>query len=421
MALLTLGLSHHTAPLATRERLAFTDAEIPEVLTRLRALPGVEEAAILSTCNRTEIFAVAAPEDEARLLEWWQRERQVPAGSLDSHTYCLRDRSSVLHSLRVASGLDSMVLGEPQILGQMKQAYARAQGSRALGPVLSRLFQHAFSVAKLVRSETEIGAHPVSVAYAAVQMAQHIFADLKNQTALLIGAGETMQLVARHLKAQGVARIVVANRSLERAQALATTLQGYAIGLDDLPTHLPEADLVIASTGARGYILGREPVARAIARRRRKPVLMIDLAVPRDLDPAIGTLEDVYLYTLDDLRAVIAGNMKVRENAAKQAEALVEDHASHFEKWLESRDAGSTIRRLRERARLDRDEVLQKATRKLAAGETPEAVMAFVADTLLNKLLHAPSKALRSADAVDQAVLLDAAQKLFDLPDDSSG
>ena len=418
MALLTLGLSHHTAPLATRERLAFTDAEIPEVLTRLRALPGVEEAAILSTCNRTEIFAVAAPEDEARLLEWWQRERQVPAGSLDAHTYCLRDRSSVLHSLRVASGLDSMVLGEPQILGQMKQAYARAQGSRALGPVLSRLFQHAFSVAKLVRSETEIGAHPVSVAYAAVQMAQHIFADLKNQTALLIGAGETMQLVARHLKAQGVARVVVANRSLERAQALATTLQGYAIGLDDLPTHLPEADLVIASTGARGYILGREPVARAISRRRRKPVLMIDLAVPRDLDPAIGTLEDVYLYTLDDLRAVIAGNMKVRENAAKQAEALVEDHARHFEKWLESRDAGSTIRRLRERARLDRDEVLQKATRKLAAGETPEAVMAFVADTLLNKLLHAPSKALRSADAVDQAVLLDAAQKLFDLPDE---
>ena len=418
MALLTLGLSHHTAPLATRERLAFTDAEIPEVLTRLRALPGIEEAAILSTCNRTEIFCVAAPEDEGRLLEWWQRERQVPPGSLDQHTYRFRDRSSVLHSLRVASGLDSMVLGEPQILGQMKQAFAQAQGVRSMGPVLYRLFQHAFSVAKLVRSETEIGAHPVSIAYAAVQMAQHIFSDLKSQTALLIGAGETVQLLARHLKKQGVARIIVANRSLERAQALATTLQGYAIGLDDLPTHLPEADLVISSTGARGLILGRETVALALSRRRRKAVLMIDLAVPRDLDPGIAQLEDVYLYTLDDLRAVIAGNMKVRENAAKQAEALVEDHAQHFEKWLESRDAGSTIRRLRERARKDRDDVLLKASRKLAAGETPEAVMAFVADTLANKMLHAPSKALRSADAVEQALLLDAAQKLFDLPED---
>ncbi len=417
MALLTLGLSHHTAPLAARERLAFTDAEIPEALTRLRALPGVDEAAILSTCNRTEIFAVALPEEERRLLEWWQRERQAPLGSLEKHTYILRDRSSVLHSLRVASGLDSMVLGEPQILGQMKQAFAQAQGVRSLGPVLYRLFQHAFSVAKLVRSETEIGAHPVSIAYAAVQMAQHIFSDLKNQTALLIGAGETVQLLARHLKSQGVGRIVVANRSLERAQLLATALQGYAIGLDDLPTHLPDADLVISCTGARGYILGREPVARALSRRRRKPVLMIDLAVPRDLDPAIAQLEDVYLYTLDDLRAE---NMKVRENAAKQAEALVEDQARHFEKWLESRDAGATIRRLRDHARLSRDEILAKAVRKLAAGEAPEAVMIFVADTLSNRLLHAPSKALRSADAIEQALLLDAAQKLFDLPDDEA-
>jgi glutamyl-tRNA reductase len=197
-------------------------------------------------------------------------------------------------------------------------------------------------------------------------------------------------------------------------------LQGYAIGLDDLASHLPEADLIVSSTAARGYILGREPVARALAKRRHKPVLMIDLAVPRDLDPAIGELEDVYLYSLDDLRAVIAGNMKAREDAAKQAEALVEDQTRHFEKWLESRDAGVTIRRLREQARASRDEVLDKAARKLAAGEAPESVMAFVADTLANKLLHAPSKALRSADAVEQALLIDAAQKLFDLPEDES-
>jgi glutamyl-tRNA reductase len=418
MALLTLGLSHRSASLDVRERLAFTAAELPDALARLRALPGVEEAAILSTCNRTEIMAVAAPGDEGRLVEWWRRERQAPAGAIEPHLTVLRDQGSVLHSLRVASGLDSMVLGEPQILGQMKQAYAQAQQVHAVGPVLSRLFQHAFAVAKLVRSSTQIGAHPVSIAYAAVQLAHHIFADLGSQTALLIGAGQTSQLLARHLKTRGVGRIIVANRSLERAQNLAAGLHGYAIGLADLPVHLAEADVVISGTGGRGHILSREMVATAIGRRRRKPMLMIDLAVPRDFDPAIAKLEDIYLYTLDDLRSVIADNLKVREAAAQQAEALVEDHAREFEKWLESRDAGATIRRLRSRARDSRDEVLAKARRKLAAGEAPEAVMAFVADTLANKLLHAPSERLRNADAVEQALLLDAAQKLFDLPED---
>ena len=418
MALLTLGLSHHSAPLDTRERLAFTDAELPAALARLRALPGVEEAAILSTCNRTEILAVAAPEDESRLVEWWRRERQTPVGTIEPHLFVLRDQGSVLHSLRVASGLDSMVVGEPQILGQMKQAFAQAREVNALGPVLSRLFQHTFAVAKLVRSRTQIGAHPVSIAYAAVQLAQHIFSDLSTQTALLIGAGDTVQLLARHLKTRGVGRIIVANRSLERAQVLAASLQGYAIGLNDLPLHLAEADLVISGTASRGYMLTRELVAGAIGRRRRKPMLMIDLAVPRDFDPAIAKLEDIYLYSLDDLRAVIAENLKVRGAAAEQAEVLVGDYARDFEKWLESRDAGATIRRLRMRARASRDEVLAKAQRKLANGESPESVMAFVADTLANKLLHAPSERLRNAGAVEQAMLLDAAHKLFDLPDE---
>lgn len=418
MALLTLGLSHHSAPLDVRERLAFTDAELPAALTRLRALPGVEEAAILSTCNRTEILLVAQPEDESRLVEWWRRERQAAAGVIEPHLFVLRDQSSVLHSLRVASGLDSMVLGEPQILGQMKGAFAQAREVETLGPVLSRLFQHAFAVAKLVRSRTQIGAHPVSIAYAAVQLASHIFADLGSQTALLIGAGETVQLLGRHLKARGVGRIIVANRSIERGQTLAASLQGYAIGLNDLPVHLAEADLIISGTAARGYILHKDMVAGAIGKRRRKPMLMIDLAVPRDLDPAIGKLEDIYLYTLDNLRAVIAENLKVREAAAQQAEVLVEDYARDFEKWLESRDAGAVIRRLRGRARLSRDEVLAKAQRKLANGESPEAVMAFVADTLSNKLLHAPSERLRNAGAVEQALLIDAAHKLFDLPEE---
>ena len=420
MPLLTLGLSHHSAPVDARERLAFTDEELPAALMRLRALPGVDEAAILSTCNRTEIFAVAAPEDNARLMEWWRRERQANAAEMERYAYTLRDQGSVLHSLRVAAGLDSMVLGEPQILGQMKQAFAQAQSVQSVGPVLSRLFQHAFSVAKLVRSTTQIGAHPVTVAYAAVQLAQHIFADLGKQTALLIGAGDTVQLLARHLRSRGVGRIIVANRSIERAQTLAQSVQGYAISLADIGLHLPEADVVISSTASRDHILRRDAVARAITKRRRKPVLMIDLAMPRDLDPAIAQLEDVYLYSLDDLRSVIAENMKVREASAQQAEALVEDYARTFERWMESRDAGATIRRLRARARAQRDEVLIKARRKLANGETPEAVMAFVADTLANKLLHAPSERLHKADVVEQSMLIDAAHKLFDLPDDDS-
>ncbi len=398
--------------------MAFSEERLLAALRYHCARVRAAEVVILSTCNRTEILAVAAPEEESRLVEWWRRERQAPAGVIESHLFTLRDQSSVLHSLRVASGLDSMVVGEPQILGQMKQAYAQAQKVATLGPVLSRLFQHTFAVAKLVRSRTQIGAHPVSIAYAAVQMAQHIFTDLGSQTALLIGAGDTVQLLARHLKTRGVGRIIVANRSLEKAQSLASSLQGYAIGLADLPVHLAEADLVISGTASRGYILGSKLVSAAIGRRRRKPMLMIDLAVPRDFDPAIGKLDDVYLYSLDDLRAVIAENLKVREAAASQAEVLVEDYARDFEKWLESRDAGATIRRLRAGARGSRDEVLAKAQRKLASGESPEAVMAFVADTLANKLLHAPSERLRTANAVEQALLIDAAHKLFGLPEE---
>ncbi|MGH8456748.1 MAG: glutamyl-tRNA reductase [Stenotrophobium sp.] len=419
MALITLGLSHHNAPLDARERLAFAEIDLPPALERLRALPGVDEAAILSTCNRTEILAVTALEEEARILEWWRRERQAPEGYIEKFLYTHRDAGSVAHSLRVASGLDSMVVGEPQILGQMKQSYAVASQVHALGPVLSRLFQHAFAVAKLVRSRTQVGAHPVSMAYAAVQMARRIFSDLSEQTALLIGAGEMIHLIARYLNQHGIGRIVVANRSLERAEKLAREVRGYAISLNDLPGHLAEADLIISSTAARGYVLDQPAMERAGGkRRRRKPVFMIDLAVPRDIDPRIGTMEDVYLYTVDDLRSVIEENMKLREESAQQAEVLVREYAQEFSHWLDGRDAGGTIQQLRANARVHRDEVLEKARRRLAAGEPPEQVISFIADTLSNKLMHAPSHALRHASAVEQALLLNAARKLFDLPED---
>lgn len=416
--LLTLGLSHHLAPLDVRERVAFAEAELPAALTRLHGLPGVAESAIVSTCNRTELITVATEADEARLRDWWRRERQLPEGFLDEYLYSHRDHGSVLHSLRVASGLDSMIVGEPQILGQMKTSYAIAGGAHTLGPVLSRLFQHTFAVAKLVRSHTQVGAHPVSVAYAAVQLARHIFTDFSQQTALIIGAGEIAELLARHLRGRGVQRLLIANRSLDRAQRLAREVSGYAIPLADLPTYLADADLVVSSTGARGLILERAAVERALARRRRRPVFMIDLAVPRDIDPKIAELEDVYLYTIDDLRKVVAENLKLRGQEARQAEALVEEYAAGFNRWLEARDAAPTIRDLRHKARTYRDEVLDKARRMLASGKPADEVMAFVADTLSNKLMHAPSSVLRDADAVEQALLLSSVRKLFDLGED---
>ena len=421
MAVITLGLSHHTAPVEARGRLAFTDSEIPAALARLKGLSGVREAAILSTCNRTEIVTVAEPEDEARLKDWWRRERQVEASLVEQHSFVHRDHSAVLHALRVAAGLDSLVVGEPQILGQMKQAYAVAQGERTLGPVLTRLFQHSFAVAKKVRTDTEIGAHPVSAAYAAVQIAKHIFTDFSRQTALLIGAGETIRLFARHLRGQGVGRLIIANRSLDRAQKLASEMGGFAIALDDLPAHLAEADLVVSSTAARHLIVSRPLMEAALAKRRRKPVCLIDLAVPPDLDPKIRELSDCYLYTVDDLKSVISENLKARGVAAEQAEAMLIDHAGEFGRWLESRDAAPTIRALRQQAREHRDDVLDKARRKLASGENPEVVMQFVADTLANKLLHAPSAALKRADAVEQALLLSAAQSLFGLDEAETG
>ena len=418
MALLTLGLSHHRAPLALRTRVAFADADQPAALERLRALPGVAEASLLSTCNRTELMAVTEADDERRLLDWWQRERQLSDGEWREHIYVHRDLGSVQHSLRVACGLDSMIVGEPQILGQMKQSYALAQSVKSLGPILSRLFQHSFAVAKLVRSSTEVGAHPVTLAYAAVQRARQIFADFRSATALLIGAGDVSTLMARHLQQQGIGRLIVVNRHLEKAERLARDVRGYAIALDDLPAYLADADLIISSTAARGHVLEKHVMERAIAKRRRKPVFMLDLAVPRDLDPAIAELEDIYLYTVDDLREVIAQNLKSRRFAALQAEALIDEHAHLFSSWMDSRDAAPTIRALRDKARRHRDDVLDKARRRLAAGATTDEVLAYVADTLSNKLLHAPSAKLRESSAVEQALLLSSVHKLFDLPED---
>lgn len=418
MALVALGLSHHNAPLDVRARLAFTDAEVADALVRLRARGGIREAALLSTCNRTEVLGVLDAADESMIAQWWANERGMRPEQVQPYLRTHRDLAAVRHSLRVAAGLDSLVIGEPQILGQMKAAYALAESTRSAGPIISRLFQHAFAVAKLVRSQTEIGAHPVSVAYASVQMAKRIFTDLSEQTAVLIGAGETVQLIARHLRSHGVTRIIVANRTISRAEQLAREIHGYAIALSDLPERLADADLLVSSTGSRDPVVGVDAVKHALVKRRHKPVCMIDLAVPRDIDSRVTALEDVFLYTVDDLRNIVAENLNLRHQAAEQAEVLVSERAEAFNRWLESREVASTIRTLRGRAAVQREQVLDLARRRLAAGDDPDEVLARALRMLGNRLAHAPSRALRNADPVEQPLLKSAARKLFDLSDD---
>ncbi len=416
MRVQTLGLNHRTAPLSIRERVAFADGRLPEALAALTHIDGVREGVIVSTCNRTELHAVAHPQaDNIRLDEWLCEWHGIKRGALNGHTYTLGGRDAVQHVLRVASGLDSMVLGEPQILGQMKQAFRVAGKEHSIGPLLSRLFQHAFSVAKLVRTETRIGAHPVSVAFSAVTLAHRIFADFNDQTALLIGAGETIELAARHLHEHGVGRMVVANRSIDRAQRLASVFHGYAIPLEDVPTHLADADIVVSSTASPEPLVTRAMARAAIRRRRRKPIFMLDLAVPRDIEAAVGKLQDVYLYTIDDLHEVIRQNMHSREQAASGAEEIISARTDDFMRWLQSRDAAATIKALRRQADADREDVLEKARRQLASGKPAEEVMQFLAHTLTNRLLHAPSACLRNADRERQQLLLDHARLLFDL------
>lgn len=418
MALISLGLSHHNAAVDVRSQLAFTDSEAPDALLRLRARPGVHEAALLSTCNRTEVLGVMDPSAESTVAQWWAAEHGLTVDSVQRHLRTHRDLAAVRHSLRVASGLDSLVIGEPQILGQMKQAYAMAEAGATAGPILTRLFQHAFYVAKLVRSQTEVGAHPVSVAYAAVQMARRIFTDLRDQTAVLIGAGETVALIARHLRAQGVTRIIVANRTISRAEHLAREVHGYAIALADLPERLADADLLVSSTASRDPVLGVDAVRHALRRRRHKPMCMIDLAVPRDIDTRVSQFEDVFLYTIDDLRQTIAENMDRRQQAAEQAELIVSERAEVFHQWMESREIAGTIRALRARAESHQVDVLSQARRRIEAGEEFDAVLQSALRALSNKLAHAPSKALRASDPVEQALLQSAARKLFDLSED---
>jgi glutamyl-tRNA reductase len=421
MALVALGLNHQTAPVALRERVAFPAEATSPALVELLAEPGVHEAAILSTCNRTELYCSVAAGAEAVPAAWLHRHQDLTRARIDEFLYRHHDADAVRHLFRVATGLESMILGEPQILGQVKDAYALAREAQALKAPLERLFQNTFAVAKRVRSETRIGANTVSVAFTAVRLAERVFADLREACVLLIGAGETIELAARHLTEAKVRRLIVANRTLDHAQTLATRFGGYAISLADLGKHLAEADIVISSTASREPVLTRAEVAMAIAARRRRPMFLVDIAVPRDIEPSVSELGDVYLYTIDDLRQVIDENMRSRREAAREAEAMIELSVEHYMGWWRALDAQNPVVDLRRIAEANRDEILAKAQALLARGKSPEEALAFLANTLTNKLLHAPSANLRAAALRGDAELLHAAQRLFDHGSDERG
>jgi glutamyl-tRNA reductase len=418
MRLYAFGINHKTAPVAIREQAAFAPEKLPEALHDITAQAGVEEATILSTCNRTEVYCRLDHGDSRKAVKWFCEFHRLPAEEIQPHLYLLPDQEAVKHAFRVAAGLDSLVLGEPQILGQMKSAFTTAHKVGVTGKILNRLFQQTFSVAKQVRTDTAIGASAVSVAYAAVSLARKIFRNLSEKNVLLIGAGETIELVARHLREQGVTRIVVANRTVERAELLAREIQGEAISLAEMPERLSEADIVISSTASQLPILGKGAVESALKQRRHRPMFMVDLAVPRDIEPEAGGLADIYLYTVDDLQEVIQENLQSRLEAVHEAEKIIDIQVVDFMHWVRSLDSVPAIRALRDSTTAMCEAELRRAQRRLGRGEDPQKVMALLARAIANKLTHAPSDALKKASHDGDAQLLEAARRLFDLGDD---
>lgn len=420
MAIFTLGINHHSAPLAIREQVAFHVETLPQALSALTRQKPVREAAILSTCNRTEIYC--ATEQPEAAVEWLAEYHSLEREAIKPFLYTLSPRDSVRHAFRVASGLDSMVVGEAQILGQMKDAVRLAENAGTLGMHLHKLFQRAFAVAKEVRTSTAIGANTVSMAAAAVQLAERIFESISGQKILFIGAGEMIELCATHFCARQPKQVTVANRTVERGRALAERFGGHAIRLDELADTLGQYDIVVSCTASPLPIIGLGMVERAIKARRHRPMFMVDLAVPRDIESEVGELDDVFLYTVDDLAQVVASGIESRQAAVIQAEAIIDTQVDSFLHWMESRDTVPLIRSLRDAAERNRRHELDHAMKRLTAGDPPEKVLEQLSLRLTNKFLHAPTQALQLSDAESRQELQQAASRLFHLhPDDSPG
>jgi len=413
MSLITLGINHKTAPLELRERLAFTPQSLPEALASLKKLPHIEEVSILSTCNRTELYCATSADNDQQIIQWFSQFHGLEMDLIKEHLYLHAHEETIRHAMEVASGLDSMVLGEPQIAGQMKDAYALANEQGTIGQLLGKLFQRAFAVSKQVRTDTDIGSSPVSVAFAAVSLAKQIFGDLKETTVLLVGAGETIELATRHLHSQGVRDIIIANRSVARAQTLADEFNGKAISLQHISEHLYLSDIVISSTASPLPIIGKGTVEKALKKRKHQPIFMVDLAVPRDVEPEVSELDDVYLYSVDDLQSVIKENMENRQQAAEQASEIIDIHVQHFLQWQRSLGSVDIIAEIRQQTQNVSNDVLTKAKKQLAAGQSPEETLDYLAHTLTNKFLHQPSTKLRQASQENRDDILNIAQDLF--------
>ncbi|MDD2885387.1 MAG: glutamyl-tRNA reductase [Dechloromonas sp.] len=409
----TVGINHHSAPLAIRERVAFGADKLPHALPELQRAEAVREALILSTCNRTEIYVAA--ESTVGVIDWLAAYHQVPRDDLLPYVFVHEQAAAVRHSYRVAAGLDSMVIGEPQILGQVKDALRAAEAAGTVGTQLHKLFQRAFSVAKEVRSTTAIGANIVSMAAAGVHLAERIFESVAGQRILFIGAGEMIELCAAHFCAGQPKAVTVANRTIERGRALAERYGGQAIRLDDLAEHLPQHDIVVSCTASPLPIIGLGMVERAIKVRRHRPIFMVDLAVPRDVEAEVGELDDVFLYTVDDLAQVVESGLESRQAAVIEAESIVDGRVGEFIGWLQSRDTVPLIRGLRDAAERMRRHEMEHAIKLLGKGESPDKVLEQLSQRLTNKFLHAPTQTLNQAEGADRASLQAAAERLFHL------
>lgn len=415
MTLITLGINHKTAPIEVREKVAFSPVEIPEALQDLADLREMREVALLSTCNRMELYVNATSEDVDFLFDWLAANKSLSRDDLEQCHYVYQGEQAVAHMMKVACGLDSMILGEPQILGQLKEAFSIARSAGTISTQLDRWFQQSFAAAKQVRTETDIGASAVSVAYAAVSLAKRLFGTLDNMTTMYIGAGETIELVARHFNEIADVKMIVANRTRERAEQLAGQYDATSIALTEIPANLHKADIVISSTASPLPILGKGLVEKAIETRKHKPIFMIDLAVPRDIEVEVDELPDIYLYDVDDLQGVIKENLRVRERAAEEAKNIISEQSDRFMQWRRSLDAVSTIKVFRNKYQRLSEKELERSLAKLEQGEDPAEVLKELSHRLTNKFLHEPTRQLTEASSSGNNESIMVARDIFSL------
>ncbi len=414
MPLLTTGISHHTATLEIREKIAIARNEYAQRVKELCELDGIEEVVVVSTCNRTEIYSIGPKQSRDQVRNWLQSKGGLNDAEMTRHCYVREREHAVKHLFRVAGGLESLVLGESQIVGQLKESWQMAHDAGGVGKVLDRLFQHAFATGKRIRSKTRIGEHPVSVAYTTVMLARQIFGDLTSKTVILVGAGEMVELCGRHLHDKGLSSLIIANRSVERAGELAQQFGAHAVSLADLPSVLHKADILISSTASREPVLYSDTVKVALKQRRNQPMFLVDIAVPRDIHPDVGKLGNVYLYTIDDLQKVVDENLSKRSEAAEAASDDVDESVNEFMRWLNSARAAVYLKNLHKHARNNSEELVNKALRKIRAGKDPEKVITQLANTLAKRILHLPSTRLRQAAEEQDDELLSVANRLFE-------